>query len=233
MARKTHKPVNLSELEFFKFSPITQTQAEAAYSYREGKNLLLSGYAGTGKTMLALALGLEALKRGDIKQVVVFRSAVASRDIGFLPGTEEEKMAAYEKSIKQTFKKLTHNDTAYQSLKTRGVVNFSSTSFERGTTYDNALIIVDEVQNLSFEEIDTIVTRCSDSSRVILSGDFRQSDIKWKSGFKRAVDVVKKLEDHFELHEFGIDDIVRGPLVKAWIIAAGEESETSLELETA
>lgn len=229
MARKKHSVVQYHEFDFFQFHPKTQSQAEAAYEFRQGQNLLLSGYAGTGKTYLAISLAIELVKKGEAKSICIFRSAVPTRDIGFLPGTEDEKMAAYEKSVKQLFGKITKNDTAYSTLKSRGVVGFGSTSFERGMTYDDCVMIVDEVQNMTFEEINTLITRLGDTSRIILSGDFRQSDINGYSGFHKAVKIIDRMPSTFTHIDFEINDIVRSGLVKDWIIACGELDQKSLE----
>ena len=227
MARKP-KTATLNEFDHFKFAPMRQAQAEAAHDFRNGKNLLLSGYAGTGKTHLAISLAIEALQRGEAKTISIFRSAVPTRDVGFLPGTEEEKMMVYEKAIKKLFSKICKNDTAYGTLKLKGIVGFGSTSFERGVTYDDTVMIIDEVQNLTYEEINTLVTRLGDTSRVIISGDFRQSDVQ-DSGFRKAVAIIRRLQTRFSHIDFTIDDIVRGGLVKDWIIAAEEVNHKHVE----
>ena len=229
-ARKK-KGMSTSEFEHFKFDPKTQAQAEARNDFEDGKNLVLTGFAGTGKTYLAIALALQAYLDKEIERIVVFRSAVTSRDIGFLPGTEEEKMEVFEKAIRSNFNKLLHNGSAYDTLKQKGIVTFNSTSFERGTTYDHALVIVDEIQNLSFQEIDTLVTRLSSTSRIILCGDTRQTDLDLgKSGYYKMEKTVKKLSQFFSHIEFGVNDIVRGPLVKAWIVASSELDQKGLEV---
>lgn len=222
MTKKSQK--NISNLfEHFHYAPKTQTQAEATHDFNTGSNLVLSGYAGTGKTFIAIALALESLQKKEIKRIHVFRSAVASRDIGFLPGREDEKMSVYEKAIRNIFNQLLKRGDGYEILKNQDQVSFNSTSFERGVTYKDAIVIVEEVQNLTFHEIDTLVTRLHSSSRIILCGDTRQSDLpKSKSGFDKMKRVVCKLPQYFKHHEFGIDDIVRNDMIKAWIIAADE-----------
>src|SRR5690606_17745889 len=128
------KPTKISMplFENFYFEPKTQTQSEAKQDYEVGYNLLLSGYAGTGKTFLAIALALQALREKKIKKIHIFRSAVASRDIGFLPGNESEKIAVYEKAIRNIFNQLLKRGDGYDILKNQELVTFNSTSFERG-----------------------------------------------------------------------------------------------------
>lgn len=228
MARKPHHNKKASHSPLFdnlRFEPKTQKQAEAMYDFEDGKNLILTGYAGTGKTYIAIAFALQALLRGEVRKIHIVRSAVSSRDIGFLPGTEEQKLEVYEKAIRAIFNRLLKRDDAYECLKHAGNVSFGSTSFERGLTYEDTCIIVDEFQNASFKELDTLVTRLAGSSKIIFSGDTRQSDLRdGMSGFNRFVRISEKVRQFFTRHDFGIDDIVRSGLVKAWIIAAEDDA---------
>lgn len=209
----------------FRFEAKTQSQAEAQFDFEDGQHLVLTGYAGTGKTYIAIAFALRALQLNQIRKIHIVRSAVSSRDIGFLPGSEEQKLEVYEKAIRAIFNKLLKRDDGYECMKYAGLVSFGSTSFERGLTYDNTCIIVDEFQNASWRELDTLVTRLGNSSRIIFSGDTRQSDLRdSQSGFQRFVRIVAKMPEHFALHEFGINDIVRSAIVKAWIIASEDDA---------
>ena len=188
-----------------------------------GENLLLMGYTGTGKTFLAVSLGLELMQKGKIDQIVIFRSAVPSRDIGFMPGTEEEKMAVYEDAIREAVNTVAGRGDAYEIMKQKGQIKFLSTSFQRGMNYHKTLVIVDEVQNCTDKEIGTIVTRLCETSRIILCGDFRQTDTRpYESGFKAMVATIQKLPQHFSIIDFGIEDIIRSGLVRDWIIATEE-----------
>lgn len=221
MAKRKTSGVN--DLLAVSFNPATQAQSEAAYDFREGRNLLLTGYTGTGKTFLAIALGLELMQEGEIDQIVVFRSAVPSRDIGFMPGDETEKMSAYEEAIKEAVNTVARRGDAYEIMKQKGRIKFLSTSFQRGMNYRNTLVIIDEVQNCTDNEINTVVTRLSHNSRIILCGDFRQTDARGhESGFKGMVATIQKLPQHFSVIDFGINDIIRSGLVRDWIIATEE-----------
>jgi phosphate starvation-inducible PhoH-like protein len=203
----------------FRFEPLRQVQAEAQMDYENGKNLVLTGYAGTGKTFIAIAFALQALLRNEIRHIHIVRSAVSSRDIGFLPGTEAQKLEVYEKAIRVNFNKLLKRDDAYECLKHAGVVSFGSTSFERGLTYEGTCIIVDEFQNCGKNEINTLVTRLGKGCRVILCGDTKQCDLRNAEGFNFILNTAKKIPDWFACHNFEIEDIVRSGFVKAWIIA--------------
>lgn len=225
MARKPHTQKASPIFDNLRFEAKTQLQAEAQYDFEDGKNLILTGYAGTGKTFIAIAFALRALMAKEIQHIHIVRSAVASRDIGFLPGTEAQKLEVYEKAIRAIFNKLLKRADAYDCLKIGGSVSFGSTSFERGLTYDKTCIIVDEFQNASFQELDTLVTRLSDSSRIIFCGDTRQSDLRAsQSGFHRFVRIAESVEKFFSRHDFQVDDIVRGGMVKAWIIASEDDA---------
>ncbi|WEM34331.1 hypothetical protein [Xanthomonas phage X1] len=230
MARKPHKSPKTSQHDplFDNFNLEAKgsgTQAEARLDWEAGKNLVLTGYAGTGKTYLALALALQAMMAGEVRHIHIVRSAVSSRDIGHLPGTEAQKLEVYERAIKSNFNKILKRADAYECLKLKGAVSFGSTSFERGVTYDKTCIIVDEFQNASFAELDTVVTRLGNDSRIIFCGDTRQTDLSpGKSGFHRFVRIADACGKFFIRHEFGIEDIVRSGLVKAWIIAAEDDA---------
>ena len=209
--------------------PITDNQKLVFSEYKKGKNLFLHGAAGTGKTFVSLYLALqEALDPSTpYETVYVVRSAVPTREIGFLPGDEEDKTALYqipyqnmvqfmfEQPSDQAFTML------YDRLKAQGSVMFLTTSYLRGITLDNAIIIVDECQNLNFHELDTIMTRVGQDSKIIFSGDFFQSDLVKnadKEGMPKFLDIISDMEE-FASVEFNIGDIVRSGLVRSYLIS--------------
>jgi phosphate starvation-inducible protein PhoH len=207
--------------------PLTIGQQKTFKAYNEGKNLILHGVAGTGKTFISLYLALEAVLEGrEPKPVTIIRSVVPTRDMGFLPGKIEEKSAIYEAPYEAICNELVSNkQDPYKHLKNRGYIEFSTTSFLRGLTFKNNTIIVDECQNMTFHELDSVITRMGEGSRVIFCGDFRQSDL-WKederSGLNSFMSVVSRMKS-FEKIEFTEDDIVRSDLVKEYILAKLEE----------
>jgi phosphate starvation-inducible PhoH-like protein len=202
------------------FAPLTENQAIARNDFEDGKNLLLTGYAGTGKTYIALHLGLQAIHSGDQKHIGIYRSAVASRDIGFLPGTEEEKMAVYEPPYRAIVNQILGRSDAYDILKTKGLIKFESTSFLRGKTFDNTYIVIDEAQNLDDGEINTVMTRIGKNTRVAICGDIRQTDLAYhKSGIAFLQKALKRMPKYFSIVEMEADDIVRSGIVKDWILA--------------
>jgi phosphate starvation-inducible protein PhoH len=202
--------------------PKTDNQKLVFDLYNEGKNLVLYGSAGSGKTFLSLYLGLEdLLNNGRFNKIVILRSAVASRDLGFLPGTEKEKVAVYEAPYRSTINDLFGRDDAYDILKQKKIVEFDSTSFLRGQTYNDCLLFVDEVENMSYQELDTIITRIGDNTRIIFAGDLEQCDFnnrKEISGLPEFLQITDKMEE-FEKVEFSIEDCVRSGLVKSYLIA--------------
>lgn len=203
-----------------KFEPITESQCIAFDAYKADKNLFLYGYPGTGKTYLACAFGVEALREKRVNSIRIIRSNVAGRDIGFLPGTEQEKMAVFEKPYEAIFREIFGRGDAYEILKQKQAVFFDSTSFQRGLTFDDTFLIVDEFQNMSFEELNTIITRIGKNTQIVFSGDIRQCDFaKSKSGFAKMKEVLTRLEKYFTLVEMDEDDIVRSDLVRDYIIA--------------
>ena len=211
-----------------KINPITDNQKRAFEAYSNNKNLFLYGAAGTGKTFLSLYNALQSVLDNSSQYDCVYmvRSAVPTRDIGFMPGDEEDKTALfqvpYQNMVKFMFEQP--NDMAfsmlYDRLKNQGSMMFLTTSFLRGITLDNAVIIVDECQNLTFHELDTIVTRVGQDSRIIFCGDFFQTDLQ-KSSDKEGMRVFMKILDQmesFESIEFTIGDIVRSGFVKEYLI---------------
>lgn len=213
-------------------TPLTNNQARTFSEYKSGKHLLLHGYAGTGKTFISMFLALEEIlkTRGHVyEKIVVVRSVVPSRDIGFLPGSTEEKISAYEEPYIDICNSLyrTRSGNGYNRLKELELFEFTTTSFLRGVTFSNAIVIVDEMQNMTFQELDTIMTRIGENCRIIFCGDFRQTDLEKKSdksGIHKFMKIIEKLKN-FSYVEFGKEDIVRSALVKDYIIARTESEE--------
>ena len=204
--------------------PLTDTQDSAFHANGSGKNLLLHGVAGTGKTFLGSYFALSDLLVGNAKRIIIVRSAVTTRDQGFLPGTLQEKMAMYEAPYREIFAELCGGRRdVYDLLKKREYLEFMSTSFIRGITFDDAIIIVDEVQNCTDHEINSILTRVGKNTRVILCGDTRQDDLKMtgkknqQSGIENLMRIAKAMHS-FASIEFGVKDIVRSGFVKEYII---------------
>jgi predicted ribonuclease YlaK len=208
--------------------PLTENQKKAFASYKNGKNLFLYGAAGTGKTFVALFNGLQDVLRNETPYDTVYmvRSAVPTREIGFLPGDEEDKTALfqvpYQNMVKFMFEMPGEREfgTLYERLKNQGSLMFLTTSFLRGITLDNAVIIVDECQNLTFHELDTIITRVGQDSKIIFCGDFFQTDLMKSSDKQGMVNFMKILDamQQFDNIEFTIGDIVRSGFVKEYLI---------------
>lgn len=224
------KPKNTNQLkvrldDLKTFDPLTQTQKQFFDAYKRGDYFIaLHGLAGTGKTFVALYKALEEVldKSNPFTRVIIVRSAVPSREVGHLPGDLNEKIEIYKQPYHQICHTLFGRPDAYQRLEEQGYVEFISTSFIRGMSFDDAIIIVDEMQNCSFEEIDTVMTRVGYRSKIIWCGDYRQTDLNRKkndmSGILRFLDIAQHMSS-FTRIEFTVDDIVRSSLVKDYIIA--------------
>ena len=218
------KKVRIDDL--LTFSPITDNQRKTYEAYRENQHLLLHGIAGTGKTFLSLYLALEEVldPSSDYNDIFIVRSVVSTRDIGFLPGDEQEKVSLYEAPYRSVCGELFGIKDAYDALKQQNNVKFMSTSFIRGITINNAVVIVDECQNLNFHELDSIITRIGENSKICFCGDARQSDLTKtndRNGIMDFMNILRKMPS-FDVIEFEIDDIVRSGLVKEYIIAKME-----------
>ena len=214
---KRSKTLAGANLDLQEIEPLTQNQLKA---FESEKNLVLHGVAGTGKTYISCYLAFDDMIKKYYDKLVIIRSAVSTRDIGFLPGNESEKASVYEEPYKDICIELFQRGDAYSILKAKGLVHFMTTSFIRGVTLRNATIIVDECQNMSFHELDSIITRIGENCRVIFCGDFRQADLT-KNGLKDFIRVLKAM-DSFDLIDFEIKDIVRSEFVKEYIIAKTE-----------
>ena len=207
-----------------KFDPLTDNQKKFFDAYKIGSYFIaLHGVAGTGKTFCAFYKAIEEVLSKDnyFKKIIVVRSAVQSRDMGHLPGDVGEKMEIYQQPYKQICETLFGRSDAWQRLEEQGYVKFISTSFIRGMSFDDAIIIVDEMQNMNYEEIDTVMTRVGYRSKIIWCGDYRQTDLKKahdKSGLLKFFDIAQHMQS-FERIEFTVDDIVRSSLVKDYILA--------------
>jgi phosphate starvation-inducible PhoH-like protein len=205
--------------------PLTENQKRFWEAYKVGTYaIMLTGSPGTGKTMISLYKALEEVmdKSNPFKKVIVCRSATPGRDIGFLPGTEEEKMSAYTQPYRGLCEQLFGKSDAFDRLVEQKIIEVHPTSFLRGVTWDDAVIIFDEFQNAGWQEIKTVISRVGNRSKIILCGDFKQNDLnksKWDtSGFDEIFKVAEAM-DAFEVIQFTPDDILRSSFVKDFIIA--------------
>lgn len=212
-------------LDLNSIRPKTDNQKKTFQLYQANKNLFLHGVPGSGKTFISLFLALKQLATPgcELKKVVIIRSAQSSKGIGFLPGTAKQKMEVYEAPYNGICSKLYDKPDAYNLLKNRGVIEFESTSFLRGTTIDDAIIIIDEAQNLSYQELKTVLTRVGDNSRVVICGDINQDDLtsaryNEESGLKMIMRILDKIPSMAKV-EFEVQDIVRSGFVREFIIA--------------
>jgi predicted ribonuclease YlaK len=225
MRRK--KPINIDQLK--DIEPLTDNQERAFQAYAEGKNLFMYGCAGTGKTFIAMYLALREILSGitPYEKLYMVRSLVPTREIGFLPGDHDDKsnlyQIPYKNMVKYMFKMPDDPafDMLYDNLKAQETVSFWSTSFLRGTTLDNCIVIVDECQNLNFHELDSIITRVGENCKIIFAGDAKQTDLLKTNEKNGILDFMKILEimDEFENIEFDVNDIVRSGLIKSYILS--------------
>ena len=214
--------VQRNNLSLKHFEPLTSNQ-KLTYQNFNHKNLMLHGMAGTGKSFISLYLSLkEVIKTDSIyKKVVIVRSVVPTRDMGFLPGNNKEKAKVYEAPYYAICSELFGRGDAYEVLKSRGIVDFISTSFIRGITLNDSIIVVDEIANLTLHELDSIITRVGKNCKIIFSGDFSQSDFtreQDRNGLKDFMKIIDRMKS-FEFIEFNENDIVRSAMVKEYIIS--------------
>ncbi len=218
-----HLKLRLDDLKTFE--PLTENQKKFFDAYKRGDYFVaLHGVAGTGKTFIALYKAIEEVldKSNPFNKIIIVRSAVPSREVGHLPGDLDEKTQIYRQPYQQICTTLFGRHDAYARLEEQHHIEFISTSFIRGMSFDDAIIIVDEMQNLTFEEIDTVMTRVGYRSKIIWCGDYRQTDLNKRkndmSGILKFFDIAQHM-GAFTRIEFTADDIVRSSLVKDYILA--------------
>jgi predicted ribonuclease YlaK len=227
---KRKKPINADMLR--DIEPLTENQQKLFDSYTEGKNIIAYGAAGTGKTFITLYNALcDVLDPSTpYEKIYIVRSLVSTREIGFLPGDHEDKSTLYQIPYKNMVKYMFELPSAadfemlYGNLKAQETISFWSTSFIRGTTFDRAIIIVDEFQNLNFHELDSIMTRVGENTKIMFCGDATQTDLIKQNERNGIVDFMRvlRLMSSIDIIEFGVEDIVRSGLVKEFILAKME-----------
>jgi phosphate starvation-inducible protein PhoH len=220
----------LNNLRLKEILPKTFNQHQFFDHYAAGKHILMTGCPGTGKSFLSIYKALVDVMsaKSSYKGLTILRSVVPSREMGYLPGTIEEKIKVYEEPYEAIFAELFERPDAYRLLTEAGIVEFTSTSFLRGTTFKNRVVIVDELQNMKFEELNTIITRSGDNCKMVFCGDFYQTDLCKKddqSGFHKFKDILGAIQE-FAFVTMGVEDIVRSLLVKKYIIARIEYEKT-------
>jgi len=217
--------------------PLTDNQKKFFDCYNRGDYFIaLHGVAGTGKTFIAFYKALEEVldRSKSFDKIIIVRSSVQSRDMGHLPGDVSEKMSIFSQPYVQLCHNLFDRKDAWNNLEEQGIVDFISTSFIRGMSFDNAIIIVDEMQNMTFEEIDTVMTRVGHQSKIIWCGDYRQTDLNKKrndvSGINKFFDIAYHM-GAFTKIEFVAEDIVRSSLVRDYILAKLQHEDGEFEMK--
>ena len=225
LRQSDQKVINIQEKINFnlkRIEPLTDNQKLSFEAYSQNKNLMLHGIAGTGKSFISLYLALNQVlsESSQYRKIVIVRSVVPTRDMGFLPGNNKEKARVYEAPYYSICTELFGRSDAYEYLKNRNIIDFISTSFIRGITLNDSIVIVDEIANLTGHELDSVITRIGKNCKVIFCGDFRQSDFtkdQEKNGLMDFMRIIKRMKS-FEFVDFQKEDIVRSSMVKNYII---------------
>ena len=214
MKSRTYRKMAFNAGMMANIQPITPNQERLFSAWQQGKHMFIYGCAGTGKTFCALYNALKDTLADTPKydSVYVVRSPVATREI------------PYKNMVKYMFELGNDGEfnALYEALKNQESIKFWSTSFLRGATLDNSVIIIDEMQNLNFHELDSIITRVGENSRIIFCGDAMQSDLlkdRERNGIHDFMRILESMPDDFEMIEMTVDDIVRSGLVRNYLIA--------------
>jgi len=224
---KRKKPINMDMMR--DIEPLTDNQKALFEAYAKEQNLVAYGVAGTGKTFITLYNAIKDVldPSTPYEKVYIVRSLVATREIGFLPGDHDDKSSLYQipykHMVKYMFEMPSEADfnMLYGNLKGQDTIDFWSTSFIRGTTFDKTIVVVDEFQNLNYHELDSIMTRVGSQSKIMFCGDATQSDLIKQNERNGIVDFMQVLRimSSVDVIEFGVEDIVRSGLVKEYILA--------------
>lgn len=213
---------NKNNLELKTILPKTENQEKIFKDFTNGKNILIHGLPGTGKTFVSMYLALtELLNYKEYRSITIIRSVVPSRDMGFLPGNIKDKSRVYEAPYQSICSELFGRGDAYEILKSKSMINFETSSFLRGVTFDDTIVIVDECQNMTYHELSTIITRIGKNCRILFCGDYRQTDLKYddeREGVVHFMKIVTSMKKYFTSIEMDVEDIVRSGLVKEFII---------------
>jgi phosphate starvation-inducible protein PhoH len=214
MSTAGNQPLELRKIKAF-------NKAQEAV-LNSSKHLVVHGAAGTGKTLMLLYKGLVAVREKKIKQVVILRSTVATRDIGFLPGKLSDKVKVYEEPYEQLVDFLYDRPQAYKSLKRLNVIDFKPTAFARGVTFNDCFVIVDEFQNMTEHELHSLMTRLGPNCTISFSGDTDQTDLSKRDSIGNFINILKLLPTHFDHIEFDVTQVVRSKIVREYLIARKE-----------
>lgn len=219
--RKKSNKAYIGHENLIEFVPYTPNQEKAYKAWIDGNHLVLSGSPGTGKTFLGMYFALsEVLSTKEYEKLVIMRSIVPTREMGFLPGSKEEKEEVFLSPYKSLAFDVTGDPNAWNKLTNNNKITFESTSFIRGMTFDNSIILVDEMQNLSFHELDSVITRIGLNTRIIFCGDYHQSDFTKasdKNGILEFLNILYHMKDVSHI-KFGWEDIVRSDFVRDYIM---------------
>jgi phosphate starvation-inducible protein PhoH and related proteins len=223
---QSHSHAQNNHFELRTIKPLTPNQQKTFDAYHQGYNLMIHGYAGTGKTFCALYLALEEILTGNSKydKIVIIRSVVPSRDMGFLPGSIKDKIAIFEDPYKEICDDLFGRGDGYGILKMKKLIEFTTTSFLRGMTFNNAIVIVDETNNMNMSELDTVMTRLGNNSRIIFCGDYRQTDLNKpheRTGIREFMNITRRINSFVHV-EYQKEDVVRSGVVRDYIITKTE-----------
>lgn len=221
-----------SQLDLVNVKPLTRNQGMVFDIWQDGYNMVLNGFAGCGKTYLAIYLALNEIldRETECTKLMIVRSCQPTKDTGFLPGTLEEKQMVYENPYPPIFDKLFKKKNQYKFLKEAGIVEFESTSYMRGVTLDNTIVVFDEVSSATYHEISTIITRLGKNSKVIFCGDTLQNDLVYErnlqSGYSKFIAISNMMPEFRSVH-FTIDDCVRSDFVKSFLVAESRYMEVN------
>jgi len=197
--------------------PRNDNQKHYINSLDDSDQVIVFGPAGTGKTYVVSTYAANAFHMKDINKIVITRPHVAvGRDIGFLPGTLEEKSAPWALPVLDVIQKHLGKGVVETALKS-GNIEVAPLALMRGRSFERCFVICDEAQNITIQELKMLVTRIGSGSKLVLNGDVQQSDLKEADGLSKIVHLAKKHQLPIPIVEIGVHDIVRSDICRQWI----------------
>lgn len=209
--------------------PINETQRDYLRNINEHDITFGVGPAGTGKTYLATLMAMQAHTEGLVDRIVICRPAVNAddEDLGFLPGGINQKMDPYVRPIFDALRTYWSQQTINDYIG-RGVIEISPLAYMRGRTFDNTFIVADEMQNATSKQLLMLLTRLGHDSKMVVTGDPKQSDVNGRSCFVSALDTLSPI-DTVSFTHFKTADVVRHPTVKKVLRAWGAMEQKEKE----
>lgn len=197
--------------------PMNDKQAEYIEALSTANQIIVFGPSGTGKTFVVSSYAASLYHTKDVNKIVITRPHVSvGKDLGYLKGDLEEKTKPWALPVLDVLEQQLGKGVVETGVK-NGNIEMAPLALMRGRSFNNAFVICDEAQNITFHELKMLLTRVGTNTKLVLNGDIMQSDLKEADGLSKVIHLVKKHMLPVPIVEFGVDDIVRSDMTKMWV----------------